>query len=188
MKNLFLESLVTIPDNVIVTIKKKIIRVKGRFGSLEKKFYNNDILILLQKKDNIIKIHSYYNTGDKPAMVRTIASFIYNMILGVTNGFIFKMRVVYSHFPIIVKGNLDTNSLDIRNYFGQKKINLFYFPNRISFDLSLIQDKRIILKSKCLNSLSLSCNSIQHYFRINNKDTRVFIDGIFISEKSSGHQ
>lgn len=188
MKNIFLESSVIIPKNVIVTVKKKLVRVKGKFGSLIKIFGNIDILILLKKKSNLLKIQSYYNIKTKPAMVRTVSSLIHNMILGVTSGFIYKMRIVYSHFPIVVNGFDDSNSLDFRNYFGQKNINLFYFPSRIRFDLSLAHDKRITLKSKCLDSLSTSCSLIQHHFKINNKDTRVFIDGIFISEKKVGSE
>nr|BAS01400.1 ribosomal protein L9 [Lotharella vacuolata] len=183
MKNLFLESVITIPKNVIITKKKKLIRVKGKLGSLVKNFYKNDILILIKNKDSVIKIQSYYNSKRKPAMVRTVASLIHNMILGATYGFTYKMRIVYSHFPIIIKSFIDNNSIDIRNFFGQKKVNLFYFPNRVTFDLSLIQDKRINMQSKCLDSLGLSCILIQNHFKINNKDTRIFIDGIFVSEK-----
>jgi large subunit ribosomal protein L9e len=57
--------------------------------------------------------------------VRTITSHITNMMIGVTKGFEYKMKLVYAHFPINVdcqktEGSKIKNRIEIRNYLGQK--------------------------------------------------------------------
>jgi large subunit ribosomal protein L9e len=42
----------------------------------------------------------WFSTKKQRAGVRTVASHIKNMIKGVTKGFVYKMRMVYAHFPI----------------------------------------------------------------------------------------
>merc|ERR1711862_359055 len=39
---------------------------------------------------------------------------------GVTRGFLYKMRFVYSHFPINV--TLNGNTVEIRNFLGEKRV------------------------------------------------------------------
>lgn len=64
--------------------------------------------------------------------MRSVCSHISNMQIGVTQGFEYKMKLVYAHFPINVDcqkvGNSKVkNRIEIRNYLGQK---VFYFAWR----------------------------------------------------------
>ena len=50
------------------------------------------------------------------ACLRTVKSMVQNMIDGVTKGFLYKMRLVYAHFPINAIPSDDGKSLQIRNF------------------------------------------------------------------------
>lgn len=54
------------------------------------------------------------------ACLRTVRSAIENMIQGVRYGFSYKMRLVYAHFPINVIISGDKQSVEIRNFLGEK--------------------------------------------------------------------
>merc|ERR1712232_1115714 len=54
------------------------------------------------------------------ASVRTIMSHNENLFVGVTQGYSYKMRFVYSHFPINV--TLSGNNVEIRNFLGEKRV------------------------------------------------------------------
>ena len=55
------------------------------------------------------------------AAVTTFKSLISNMFIGVTEGFRYKMRLVYNHFPINILVAKDKKSLDIVNFLGGQK-------------------------------------------------------------------
>jgi large subunit ribosomal protein L9e len=44
------------------------------------------------------------------------------MIIGVTKGFLYKMRSVYAHFPINIIIADDAKSVEIRNFLGEKRV------------------------------------------------------------------
>jgi large subunit ribosomal protein L9e len=56
--------------------------------------------------------------------VSTIKSHINNMIIGVTEGFRYKMRLVYAHFPIKAQISKDGKQIEVKNFLGGKKGHL----------------------------------------------------------------
>merc|ERR1719247_2179927 len=66
-----------------------------------------------------------WNGGYKQACaVTTFKSLISNMIIGVTEGFRYKMRLVHAHFPIQAIISKDAKQIEIRNFLGGKKGHL----------------------------------------------------------------
>lgn len=61
-----------------------------------------------QPSENVIKIEMHHGARKNVAALRTVRTIIYNMIVGVTKGYKYKMRYVYAHFPINV--NLDKDN------------------------------------------------------------------------------
>ena len=61
-----------------------------------------------QPSENVIKIEMHHGARKNVAALRTVRSLVNNMIIGVTQGFKYKMRYVYAHFPINV--NLDKDN------------------------------------------------------------------------------
>lgn len=53
------------------------------------------------------------------ATLRTVRTIINNLIIGVTKGFLYKMRYVYAHFPINV--NIEKNAET-----GQNEVEIRY--------------------------------------------------------------
>ena len=129
-----------IPEGVDVTVKSRIITVKGPRGSLVKNVRHIDMDIRLVKSKNSTKVTlAVWQGGRKHvACIRTIRSLISNMIKGVTKvrfvrglqptapcsqwiqGFRYKMRAVYAHFPINCIPQDDGAALEIRNFLGEK--------------------------------------------------------------------
>jgi large subunit ribosomal protein L9e len=57
---------------------------------------------------DIISIELHHGVRKGVATLRTVRTIINNLIIGVTRGFLYKMRYVYAHFPINV--NIETNN------------------------------------------------------------------------------
>ena len=56
---------------------------------------------------NLIAVQLHHGGRKSIAALRTVRTLINNLIIGVTRGFLYKMRYVYAHFPI--KVNADEN-------------------------------------------------------------------------------
>ncbi|KAL2894020.1 60S ribosomal protein L9 [Bienertia sinuspersici] len=60
------------------------------------------------------------------AAIRTAISHIQNLITGV-KGYLYKMRMVYTHFPINASIVNSNNNIEIRNFLGEKRVT-FLIP------------------------------------------------------------
>jgi len=129
-----------IPEGVDVTVKSRIITVKGPRGTLVKNVRHIDMDIRLVKTKSSAKVTlAVWQGGRKHvACLRTIRSLISNMIKGVTQvrfvcglqpasqglewiqGFRYKMRAVYAHFPINCIIQDEGSAVEIRNFLGEK--------------------------------------------------------------------
>ena len=90
---------VPILEGVKVDIKDDVLIVKGTKGELQRKFSHPYIKMSVEKDGKIV-VHC-----DKPrrrdmGLVGTWASHANNMMLGVSQGFHYKMRIIFSHFPV----------------------------------------------------------------------------------------
>ncbi|HDM44934.1 MAG TPA: 50S ribosomal protein L6, partial [Candidatus Bathyarchaeota archaeon] len=106
---------------------------------------------------------------------------INNMIKGVTEGFVYKMKIVFSHFPISVR--VDGDQVLIENFTGEKS------PRRakiIGDTKVTVKGDDIIIEGIDINAVSQTAANIQQATKIKNKDPRVFLDGIYVYETSSG--
>ncbi|AKG38977.1 MAG: 50S ribosomal protein L6 [Infirmifilum sp.] len=111
------EERVPVPENVKVSINNKRVVVEGPLGRTEKDFsFAKKIEITYE--DNQVKIEAFLANKREYSLVKTIAAHINNMIVGVTKGFRYKMKIVYAHFPMNIK--VDKDKVIIENFLGER--------------------------------------------------------------------
>jgi large subunit ribosomal protein L6 len=162
-----------IPDNVTVEIDNKHIKVSGPKGQLDKTFkYFYDIKI--EKKDNKVVVSSNSEIKKIRAMIGTIIAHVRNMINGVTEGFMLKMKIIYSHFPVTVK--IEGNKVLIQNFLGEKLPRIADIVGNTKVEVSG-QDVTITGSSK--DDVGQTCGNIEIATKITKFDRRIFQDGIY---------
>ena len=92
---------VEIPEDVDAKIDGRIVTIRGEKGELTRDFSHTPISIHLEGK--MITAKANWPRKREAALVGTVCSHIRNMITGVTKGFTYKLKIVFSHFPISVK-------------------------------------------------------------------------------------
>ena len=107
---------VEIPNNVKVEVNGTKVRVSGPLGTIEKDFGN--IPIIIKTDTNKVIVETWFAGRREKALLGTVAAHIRNMILGVTKGWRYKLKIVYSHFPMNVK--VEKDKLVIENFMGRK--------------------------------------------------------------------
>jgi len=107
------------------------------------------------------------------------------MIIGVTKGFLYKMRAVYAHFPINSIIQDDGRKLEIVNFLGEKATRQVDMLEGVTIAESKAQKDELILEGNDIENVSQSAASIQGSCRVRNKDIRKFLDGVYVSERTT---
>ncbi|KAI4525674.1 ribosomal protein L6, alpha-beta domain-containing protein [Schizophyllum commune] len=176
-----------IPEGVDVQIKSRQIKVSGPRGTLTKnvRHVDMDIRIIKGAKANKVTLAVWQGGRKHVACLRTIKSLIQNMVTGVTKGFQYKMRAVYAHFPINCIIQESGSALEIRNFLGEKTVRHVDMLDGVVVAESKAQKDELILEGNDIDNVSQSAASIQGICRVRNKDIRKFLDGIYVSDKST---
>ena len=185
-------------DTVEVEVLARKIKVTGPLGSLERDFKHvamdlrkvtgadlentgDEEMSEEAKAKQYIKVDIWFATRKQLACVRTICSHIENLFTGVVRGFFYRMRFVYSHFPINVAITGDV--VEIRNFLGEKRVRRVQLLPGVKYDRSSTVKDQIELTGIDIAAVSLTAAKIQQATNIRNKDLRKFLDGIYVSEK-----
>ncbi|EEP80894.1 60S ribosomal protein L9-A [Uncinocarpus reesii 1704] len=188
MRYIHSEETLTIPDDVSVSIRSRIVTVEGPRGKLVKDLSHLSVSFSRPKK-NILAIEIHHGERKAVATLRTVRTIINNLIIGVTRGFKYKMRYVYAHFPINVniENSKETGStlVEIRNFLGEQIVRRIVCQPGVDVIVSQNVKDEIQLSGNSIEAVSQSCADINQICRVRNKDIRKFLDGIYVSEKGN---
>ncbi|KAJ1526781.1 hypothetical protein ONE63_008354 [Megalurothrips usitatus] len=179
---------VPIPEGVTVKVHKRVVTVTGPRGTLVKNFKHvtlNMRVMKLRHGDKKVRVEKWFGLKKELAVVRTICSHISNMIKGVTKGFMYKMRAVYAHFPINCVSSEGNTLLEIRNFLGEKYIRKVQMEKGVTVVNSTKQKDELLIQGNDIQAVSQSAARIQQSTKVKNKDIRKFLDGLYVSEKTT---
>jgi len=135
-----------------------------------------------------VKVELWFGNRLGLATLRTILTHIDNMMVGVTKGFLFKMKYVYAHFPINLVVSKDSKTVEVKNYLGEKMERVVTLLGdttaKLSKDIDGTKDE-ITIQGSSLDHVSQSCANIQQIAKVNDKDIRKFLDGVYVSHRGS---
>ena len=172
---------VRIPEGVEVEVDGARVRVRGPKGELERDFsHARGVFIRLDEDEEGKKVvvEAFFADRRRKALVGSIASHIENMITGVTKGFRYKLKVVFSHFPITVK--VQGDKVVIENFLGEKAPRIAKILPGVTVK---VQKNDVIVEGIDIESVGQTAANIELATKVKDKDRRVFIDGIYIYEK-----
>jgi large subunit ribosomal protein L6 len=170
-----------IPDGVQVNVDGRHVKVTGPKGTLEEDFTHMAVGFALE--EGSVRIYSRWARKSEIALVGTAMAHVKNMIRGVTTGFTYKLKIVYAHFPVTVKVQEKDRKLTIENFTGEKTPRIIRIVG--SSKVKVAGDE-IHVSGNNLLEVSQTASNIQQGTRIKDKDQRVFLDGIYLFEKTEG--
>ncbi len=163
---------VTIPDNLQFTLENNILMLKGEKGQLSKNFtYPN---VTLKVNDKVIEITSKSVRKREKALVGTMAAHMKNMIQGTSEGFEYKMKTVFSHFPI--KTSVDGNDFVIQNFLGERSARRAKILEGVNVE---IKAEEVIVRGVDKDKVGQTVANIERATKVKNRDIRIFQDGIY---------
>ena len=168
---------VEIPEGVEVEIEGLKVKVKGPKGELERDFSHMRGINIRKEGDKII-VEAFFADRKKKALVPTAAAHIKNMITGVTRGWRYRMKIVFSHFPITV--NVKGDIVEIQNFLGEKAPRIAKIMPGVKVR---VEGKDVIVEGIDLEKVAQTAANIEQATKIKEFDRRVFMDGIYIYQR-----
>jgi len=170
---------VEIPEGVEVRVEGRIVTVTGEKGTVTRDFSYAPISISLE--GNVVKVRATWPRKKEASLVGTVSSHIKNMITGVTKGFTYKLKIVFSHFPISVK--VGERTVTIENFTGERSPRVA----KIIGDAKIaMKGEDVIVQGINLEDVSQTAANIERATKVEVKDPRVFLDGIYVYERHEG--
>jgi len=171
---------IQVPDGVEVTIEQRKVTVKGTKGTLTRDF--SYVPISLEAKDDkTVRVWAEWPRKKEASLVGTINSHIQNMITGVEKGFLYKLKIVFSHFPISVK--VQDKVVLIENFTGERRAR----KAKILGDVKVkVESDDVTVEGINLEDVSQTAANIEQATKVKNKDPRVFLDGLYVFERKEG--
>jgi len=167
---------VEIPEGVAVAVDGNTVTVKGPKGEVSRQLSYPEIEI--KKEDSILVVNSRLDRKRQRAMVGTLAAHIGNMIAGVTKGYEYKMKVVYSHFPIQLKAASD--ELIINNFLGERMPRSARILPGTKVNIGKDEVTITGIDKECVGQ---TMANIEQATRVRGFDIRIFQDGIYLVDK-----
>jgi len=170
---------VEIPEDVDVKIDGRIVTIRGENGELTRDFSHTPISVSLEGKT--IAIQANWPRKREAALVGTVCSHIQNMITGVTKGYTYKLKIVFSHFPISVK--VKEKTVVIENFTGERspRVAKMMGDTRVS-----VNGEDVVIHGINVEDVSQTAANIEKATKVKRKDHRVFLDGIYVYDRQEG--
>ncbi len=173
------EERVEVPEGLEATFTDHILVIKGPLGEVKRDFTKVTANVTLD--GNIVKVTPFSSRKKHMSTMNTGRSLIRNMILGVTKGFTYKLKIAFAHFPITVKVKGD--EVHVENFYGERAPRV----SKIVGDCKVeAQEEDVIVRGTSLDDVGQTAANIEQATRVKNKDQRVFLDGVYVYEKRRG--
>jgi len=167
---------VRIPDGVKAALEGTNLKVTGPKGQLSRSVRFPQVTVTCDGKELVIATES--RRKEITAMVGTLEAHAKNMFRGVSDGFEYRMKVVYSHFPIQLK--LQGSRLEIANFLGEKKARYARIEPSVT---AKVGSDEVTLTGIDRELVGNTAANIEHATHIRDRDPRVFQDGVYIVQR-----
>lgn len=165
-----------IPEGVNVNIDKLNVSISGPQGQLQRELWYPGIAI--KRNDSEVVVMTDMPRREQLAMLGTLESHLKNMITGVTKGYEYTMKVVYSHFPIQLK--TEGQQVIIGNFLGEKRARKANIQGNTKV---MIKGDQVIISGMNKEDVGQTAANIRQATKIKRFDPRVFQDGVYLVER-----
>ena len=170
---------VEIPEKVTVKIEKNILEANGPKGKASKDFNKIPVTVTVESKKIVVK--PYGKRKKDLAVTNTSRSIIRNMINGVLNGYTYKLKIIFAHFPISIK--IKDKQVSVENFFGERSPRVIDIIGDCKVS---VQGEDLLVQGPSLEDVAQTAANIELGTRVLEKDSRVFLDGLYIYSKEKG--
>lgn len=178
-----LNTTLEIPEEVkSVNVIDSTVTVKGKLGEMTRDFRHTGIEIS-KSSDNELLLVSYFPRKKDKAKLFTVRSHLRNMFSGTTFGFEYRMKIVFSHFPIRVNPEQKNGLVKIENLYGGRKPRYAKIVGKVKVK---VDGEDVVVEGINKEHVGQTAANIQELTRQRGKrrqSPKTFMDGLYVFQK-----
>ena len=173
---------IALPEGASASIAGDVITVSKDGQSLSREFRHHKVEVRAINGDLEVFVN-LPRRSDK-ALAGTWAAHLRNMALGIDEGFEYRLKAVFSHFPMSLK--VDGKQMIINNLFGEKVPRVAKLPwSPAEVEVRVENKTDVVVRGADREKVGQTAANIERACRIKKRDRRVFQDGIYIVSKGA---
>ena len=176
MSTTIVQNSVDIPDGVTLNLDGRNVSVQGEKGQVARDFGHTRLD--LEHTGSSLKIWAMNPRKKEAALVNTITAHVKNMIKGVTDGYTYKLKIVFVHFPMTVR--VQGKVFVIQNFIGERQDRYADIFGDVKVT---VEGEDVIVTGVDIEEVAQTAANIQQACKIRKKDLRKFLDGIYVYSK-----
>ena len=165
-----------IPDGITVTYAHGKLTVAAGKASSEKVLKSP--LVTMEVKDGNIILQSKRYTKREKCMLNTYIAHINNMMKGVKEKYVYKMKICSGHFPMNV--SVSGKDFIVKNFIGEKTPRVLKMQDGVDVK---VEGDVVTVESHDKEIGGQTAGDIEQLTRRTSFDRRIYQEGIYIFEK-----
>lgn len=172
---------IVLAEGVTASVAENVITLAKESETICREFVHPRVSATVTSES--IEIYCDLPRRKERALAGTWAAHLRNMNKGLSEGFEYRLKAVYSHFPMTLKVEGDT--LTITNLFGERVPRRAALPWSPADVTVKIENKtEVVVTGADREKVGQTSANIERACRIRRRDRRVFQDGVYIVSKS----
>ena len=171
-----MEEKTTLPEEFEASYEDGVLTVEGDGEELEKKLEH--ALVDVTVEDNEIVFSTETSKRNVTSILGTFKSHAENMIEGLQDEHVYKMKGVYAHFPMTVK--TENNQVVIDNFMGERNPRKVDIMDGVTVE---VDGDDLTLRGADKDAVSQTAARVEQMCHKGNRDPRTFQDGVYITDK-----
>ncbi|PIN73778.1 50S ribosomal protein L6 [Candidatus Woesearchaeota archaeon CG10_big_fil_rev_8_21_14_0_10_45_16] len=166
-----------LPQGVTAVLQENLLTVKGPKGEVSRDFKHPLVKTKVETGKVVLEVKK--GTKREKTIIGSFESHINNMIKGVQEPFVYKLKICSGHFPMNVA--VAGQEFVVKNFLGEA------VPRRVGMVAGAkveINGVDVTVTSVDKEKAGLMAARIENLCRITNRDRRIFQDGIYITDKA----
>lgn len=171
------EQEVLIDEGVEIKQEGNTLIFKGPKGENKRELFSPSVTLTM-KEGKIKLVPKNKGTKRDWKMIKTFSAHIKNLMKGVKEGHVYKLKICSGHFPM--NASISGNKFIVKNFIGEKVPR----ETDIIKDVSVkLESNEIIVESFDKEKAGIMASRIEELTKRPGFDSRIFQDGIYITEK-----
>lgn len=165
-----------LPQGVSGSFSGRVLTLKGPKGEASRHVSEHTLAVVAEPG----KVSLRATEGGKrdKKLLGSLRAHVLNMVHGVSEGHIYRLKVCYTHFPVNV--SVSGNKLVVKNFLGEKTPRELEFPKNVKVEA---KGADVVVESASKETAGMIAGAIEQLTKRANYDRRVFGDGIYITAK-----
>ncbi len=187
MERCFMKMKIDFKEPIKVSLEGQRVTLSKEDKSESEAFRCKDIEFSLEGNSLVLQGHN--DKKKTNSIMRTVRKKLENIVIGLNQGYEYKMKVVFSHFPMNIQ--VSGSHVIINNFAGEKKPRKALIVGKNT--KAQVKGKDIIITGSNREHVGQTAANLEKTTKMKKKDLRVFQDGIYlvkkgVAEKTEGAQ